>query len=165
MTRTSGTWALSHDVVCNHDDKNQTTGLCAHGITLAWVQFLWMSRQEYVFVVLLKPLIGSQQQAHSFSTQNLRTASQRFPARCCRPPCCCLSPWPTYSSQEKFWPTSDNCLCLPIQFWFPLHICLGGNWLWLPIRAQFWCSLESNLLGQMFFHLSAKCTHDKPLNL
>ena len=23
----------SHDVVCNHDDKNLTAGLCAHGIT------------------------------------------------------------------------------------------------------------------------------------
>ena len=28
-------WNLSHDVVCNHDDKNLSTGLCAHGITLA----------------------------------------------------------------------------------------------------------------------------------
>ena len=27
-----------------------------------------------------------------------------------------------------------------------------------------WCSLESNLLGQMIFHLLAKCTHDRPLN-
>ena len=25
---------------------------------------------------------------------------------------------------------------------------------------QFWCSLESNLLGQMIFHFLAKCTHD-----
>ena len=41
------------------------------------------------------------------------------------------------------------------------YIYLVGNWLWLPIRAQFWCSLESNLLGQMIFHLLAKCTHDK----
>ena len=29
-------WNLSHDVVCNYDDKNLTTGLCAHGITLAF---------------------------------------------------------------------------------------------------------------------------------
>ena len=57
-----------------------------------WVKFLWMSWQEYVFVVLLTPLIGSQKQVHSFSTHNLRTASRRFPARCCRVPCCCSSP-------------------------------------------------------------------------
>ena len=39
-----------------------------------------------------------------FQKQNFRTASRRFPARC--RPCCCLSPWPTYSSHEKFWPMS-----------------------------------------------------------
>ena len=66
------------------------------------VKFLWMGWQEYVFVVLLKPLIGLQKHVHSISTQNLRIASQRFPARCCRSPCCCSSPWPTYSSHEKF---------------------------------------------------------------
>ena len=55
---------------------------------------------------------GSQKQVHSFSTQNLRTAFQRFPERCCRLHCCCSSPWPTFSSHEKFWPTSENCLCL-----------------------------------------------------
>ena len=79
------------------------------------VQFLWMSWQNLVFVVLLRPLIGSQKQVHSFSTQNFRTAFQRFPARCCRP-LCCVSPWLTYSSHEKFWPTSENYLCLQIQF-------------------------------------------------
>ena len=82
-----------------------------------WVQFLSMSRQQYVFVVLLWPLIGSQKQVHSSSTQTNRTPFQRFPARCCRPPCCCcLSPWPTYSSHDQFWLTSENCLCLQIQF-------------------------------------------------
>ena len=40
---------------------------------------------------------------------------------------CCSSPWPTYSSHEKFWSTSENCLCLQIQFWFPLHIYLVSN--------------------------------------
>ena len=53
-------------------------------------------------------------------------------------------------------PTSENCLCLQIQFWLPLHINLAGSWLWLLTRAQFWCSLESNLSGQMIFHLLAK---------
>ena len=57
-----------------------------------WVQFLWMSWLEYVFVVLLQLLICSQKQVHSFPTQNLRTACRRFPARCCRSPCCCSSP-------------------------------------------------------------------------
>ena len=37
---------------------------------------------------------------------------------------------------------SEICLCLQIQCWFPLHIYLVSNWLWLPIRAQF-CSLGS----------------------
>ena len=57
-----------------------------------WVQFLWMSWQKYVFVVLLWPLIGSQKQVHSISTHNLRTASLRFPARC-RRALCCSNPW------------------------------------------------------------------------
>ena len=70
-----------------------------------WVKFLWMSWQEYVFVVLLQPLIGSQKQVNSSSTQILRTSSQRFLARCCP------SPLPTYSSHEKIWPTIENCLC------------------------------------------------------
>ena len=84
--------------------------------------------------------------------------------RCPRPPCC-SSPWPTCLSHEKFWPRSENCLCSQIQFWFPLHIYLVGNWLWLPLRAELLCSLESNLLGQMIFHLLAKCTHDMLLVL
>ena len=79
---------------------------------LRWVQFLWMSWQEHVFVVLFQFLICSQKQVHSFPTQNLRTASRRFSARCCRTPCCCSSPWQTYSSHEKFWPMSENCLWL-----------------------------------------------------
>ena len=33
------------------------------------------------------------------------------------------------------------------------------------MRAQSWCSLESNFLVQMYLRLLAKCTHDKPLNL
>ena len=95
---------------------------------------------------------------HIVSTQNLRTASQRFPARCCRSPSCCSSPWQTYSSHEKLWHTSANCLCLQIQFWFPLHIYLVVSWLWdFQYGAQFWCSVESNFLGQMIFHLVAKC--------
>ena len=47
---------------------------------------------------------------------------------------------------------------------FPLHIYLAGSSLWLPTRARFWCSFESNLSGKMIFHLLAKCTDDKPLN-
>ena len=118
-----------------------------------------MSWQNRVFVVLLWPLIGLQKQVHSFSTQNLRTASQRFPALCRLGPCCSSS-WPIYSSREKFWPTSENRLCLQIQFWFPLQNYLVGSWLWLITRAQFWCALESSLSDQMIFHLLAKCTHD-----
>ena len=55
---------------------------------IRWVKFLWMGWQEYVFVVLLWPLIGLQKHVHSISTQNCRTASRRFPALCRRPPCC-----------------------------------------------------------------------------
>ena len=80
-----------------------------------WVKFLWMGWQEYVFVVLLWPVVGLQNHVHSMSTQNCRTASRRFPALCCRSPCR-SSLWPTCSTHEKFWPTSENCLCLQIQF-------------------------------------------------
>ena len=124
-----------------------------------------MSWQEHVFVVLFQLLICSQKQVHSFPTQNLRTASRRFSDRCCRSPCCCSSPWQTYSSHEKFWPMSENCHWLWMHFLVPLHIYLVSSWLWLPIRAQFWCLLESNLSDQMILHLLAKCTHDKPLTL
>ena len=78
---------------------------------------------------------------------------------------CCSSPWPTCSIHEKFKPTSENCLCLQNQFWFPLHIYLVGSWLWLPIRVQFCCSIESNLSGQLNVHLVAKCTQDMSLVL
>ena len=54
---------------------------------------------------------------------------------------------------------------LQIQFPFPLHIYLASNWLWLLTRAQLWCSLESNLSGQLNFHLVAKCAHDMSLVL
>ena len=43
---------------------------------------------EYVFVILLWPLIGSQKQVYSFSTRILQISSQRFPALCRRTPCC-----------------------------------------------------------------------------
>ena len=55
----------------------------------------------------------------SILTHCLRPAFLRFPA-CCRPALCCSSLWPTYSSHEKFWPTSENCLRLQIQVW--LHV-------------------------------------------
>ena len=64
---------------------------------------LRMSWQNLVFVFLLWPLIGFQNHLHSIATHSL-------PARCRRGPCC-SSPWPTYSSHEKFWTTSENCLC------------------------------------------------------
>ena len=73
--------------------------------------------------------------------------------------------WPTCSSNEKFWTKSENCLCSKIQFYFPLHIYLANNWLWLPLRVQFWCSLESNLSDQMIFHPLVKRTHDMSLAL
>ena len=52
-----------------------------------------------------------------------------------------------------------------MQLEFPLHIYFAGSWLWLQTRVQSKCSLESNLSGQMIFHLLAMCTHDRPLNL
>ena len=104
-------------------------------------------------------LIGLQKQVNSSSTQILRTAFLRFPARCCS------SSWPICLSHEKLWPRSENCLCSQTKFWFPLRIHLAGNRLYLPIRAQFWCSLWSNLSVQMFLRLLAECTHDRPLNL
>ena len=42
---------------------------------------------------------------------------------------------------------------------------LQNNKLQLSIRAQFGCSLWSNLSVQMFLHLLAKSTHDQPLRL
>ena len=66
--------------------------------------------QHCLLVVLLWPLIGLQNHLHSILTQSLRTAFLRFPARC-RLGLCCSSLWPIYSSHEKFWPRSENCLC------------------------------------------------------
>ena len=73
--------------------------------------------------------------------------------------------WPTYSIHEKFWPTSEKCLGLQIQFWFPLHVYLEGNWLWPPTLVQFGCSLKSNLSGQLICRLVVTCTHDMSLVL
>ena len=64
-----------------------------------------MSWQNFVFVVLLWPLIGMQNHSHSISTHIIRTALLRFPAHCCS------HSWPTCSSHENFWPRSENCLC------------------------------------------------------
>ena len=75
------------------------------------VQFLWTSWQKYVLVVLLWPLIGLQNHLHSILTHSLRTAFLRFPAHCRLVHCCPIKLWPTYSSHEKFWPTSENCPC------------------------------------------------------
>ena len=75
------------------------------------------------------------------------------PVRWCRPPCCCSSPWPTCLIHEKFWPKSENGPCSWTWFWFPLRTYIANNWLWLPTRAQFWCSLEANFSGPMIFHL------------
>ena len=47
----------------------------------------------------------------------------------------------------------------------PLRVYLVSNWLWLPIRVQFWCSLESNLSGQLICHLVVKHSHDMSLAL
>ena len=41
-----------------------------------------------------------------------------------------------HSIHEKLWPTSANCLCSQIQFWFPLHIYIIDNKLQIPIRAS-----------------------------
>ena len=40
---------------------------------------------------------------------------QRFPARC-RRALCRSNLWPICLSHEKFWPTSENCLCSHIKF-------------------------------------------------
>ena len=39
-------WNLNHILVCNHDVKNMTCGLCAHGITLAFM--CWSCAQSLV---------------------------------------------------------------------------------------------------------------------
>ena len=67
-------------------------------------------------------------------------------------------------SMRNSCPRERIVFVLHIQFHFPLRIYLAGSWLWLPIRAQLWCSLESNLSGQMIFHLLAKCSNDKLVN-
>ena len=112
-----------------------------------------MSWQKYVLVVLLWPLIGLQNHLQSILTQSLRTAFLRFPARCRLGPCC-SSLWPTYSIHEKFWPTSENCLCLQI-----LGRWLKDGWVGAPpyfiahtdalphhhsTRASFFCFLLWN---------------------
>ena len=125
--------------------------------------FLWTNWKNLVLLVFLLLLIGTQNHLHSIFKANLRTESLKFPARCRRFPRC-SSPWPTYSSSERFWPTIENCLCFKIQFWFPLHIYLVNSWLWPLTKAQFWCSLWSNLAVQMFLRLLEECIHDKPLH-
>ena len=70
------------------------------------------------FCDLASALIGSQKQVRSISTLNLRTTSLRFPARCRR--ASLFVQVRTYSSHEKFWPTSEKCLCFQIRFLFPL---------------------------------------------
>ena len=77
------------------------------------VKFLWMGWQKYVFLVLLWPLMGSQKQIHSSSTQILVVASH-----------------------EKFWPMSENCLLI-YSILISTHIYLVSNWLWLPVWANF----------------------------
>ena len=101
---------------------------------------------------MTQPLIGLQKPVHSFSTQNLRTASQRFPARC-RCTLCRSSPWPTYSSHEKFWRTSKNFLCLQIQFYFSVHIHFADSWLWLLTRGQF-CVPSNPIFRVRWFFIS-----------
>ena len=51
------------------------------------------------------------------------------------------------------------------RFWFPLHIFLASSWLWLLTRVQFWCSLQSNLSGQLICRLVVTCTHNMSLAL
>ena len=104
-------------------------------------------------------------EVHSFSTQNLRTASQRFPARCCRSPCCCSIPWLTYS---KPWEISDPRVRIVFvhrfnsnfHSMFTLQITgcdfqYGSNLSVLP-NPTFWFR---------WVFISLLCTHDKPLNL
>ena len=108
-----------------------------------------MSKQLKVFLGFCFCLQSAcKTQILPFSLQILPSSFQRSPARC-RRTLCRSNLWPTFSIHEKFWPTSESCLCSQIQFWFPLHVHLANNWLWLPIRVQFWCSLESNLSGQL----------------
>ena len=48
---------------------------------------------------------------------------------------------------------------------FSLHVCLATSWLWLLTRAQFRCSLESNLSCQLICCLVVTYTHDTSLAL
>ena len=60
-----------------------------------------------------------------------------FPARCCRPPCCCSSPWSQLIQAMKIL-THEWELCFltySIVLSLPLHIYLTHNWLWRPIRS------------------------------
>ena len=95
---------------------------------------------------------------------SFRTVFLKFPARCRLGPCC-SSLWSTYSTHEISdpWvrivfvhrPNSDLNSTFTMQ----------NNKLQITTRAQFWCSLGSNLFVQISFHLLANCTHDKPLDL
>ena len=62
-------------------------------------------------------------------------------------------------------PRVRTVLCSQIQFRFPLYVYLASNRLWLPIRVQFWYSLETNLLGQLICRLVVTYTHDMSLAL
>ena len=59
---------------------------------------------------------------------------------------------------------SEYCLRSETKSWSQLHIYRSSNWLQLPTRAQFWCSLGSILSVVTLNLLSEGCIHDKPLN-
>ena len=112
-----------------------------------------MSKQKYVFVGFALAFVRlATASTFVFNANSWDSISEVL--FFCRRTLCCSSPWPTYSIHEKFWPTSENCLCSQIQFYFALHIYLAGSWLWLAMLVQFWYSLESKLSGQMKFSIS-----------
>ena len=88
---------------------------------------------------------------------------QKSPARCRRT--LCRSSRDQLVQAMRNSDPSENGPCSWTRFSFPLHIYLVDNRMSLPIRAQFWCSLGSNLSVPMLLHLLAECTHDRPLHL
>ena len=121
-------------------------------------KFSWMSWPKYVFVVLLWPLIDLQNHLHSIFNA--------YSSNCISEVSCSLSSSSlsiksvTNSSKPREILTHEWELSL----FTDSTLFSTRNWLWLPTRAQCWCSLESNLSDQIFFILT-KCTHDKPLIL
>ena len=134
--------------------KNVSLVQCQSNSFRPWERFLVKSQQVLFFVVLLLPLIGSQNLVHPVVTLDLRADLQEF---LCRFNFITnlFDPWKILTQE---WVSS--LLEDIIRISTP---CLPCNWLQLPTRVQFRCFLGSILSVVMLLPLLEEFIHDKPL--